>query len=338
MAISAAIILAAGQGTRMKSATPKVLHEMCGRSMLGHAIAAARELEPERIVVVVRHERDAVAAHALECDSDVAIADQDDVPGTGRATWCALQSLPSDLEGTCLVMAGDVPLLDAGTLRALAQSRGDAAVSVLTGVLDDATGYGRIVRDDSGAVRAIVEHKDATEEQRAIGEFNTGTYAFDVAFLREALEGVGTDNSQGEMYLTDVLEAAYRSGAGTAAHVLDDNWLAEGCNDLVQLAALRGEMNRRICERHMRSGVSIVDPTATWIDVGVEIAADAKVFPGTRITGAAVIGSGALVGPGEYADCEIGAGADVRHCVLRGASVAAGAALAPFTVRGNSEN
>lgn len=336
--VDTVIILAAGQGTRMKSRTPKVLHEMCGRSMLGHAIAAAEELEPERIVVVVRHERDAVAAHALECNSAIVVADQDEVPGTGRATWCALQALPDGLDGTCLVMAGDVPLLDGATLRELATSRGQAAVSVLTGVLDDATGYGRIVRDEAGAVQAIVEHKDATEAQRAIGEFNTGTYAFDIAFLRDALEGLDTDNSQGEMYLTDVLEAAYTSGAGTAAYVLEDNWLAEGCNDLVQLATLRGEMNRRICERHMRAGVSILDPAATWIDVGVEIAADAIVFPATRLTGATRIGAGALVGPGEYADSEIGEGADVRHCVLRGASVPDGGALAPFTVRGATQS
>lgn len=336
MAISAVIILAAGQGTRMKSRTPKVLHEMCGRSLLGHAIAAARELDPERIVVVVRHERELVAAHALECDADILIADQDDVPGTGRATWCALQALPADLSGTCLVMAGDVPLLDAPTLRLLADSRGEAAVSVLTGVLEDASGYGRIVRDEAGKVRAIVEHKDATPEQLEIGEFNTGTYAFDVAFLREALEGVGTDNSQGEMYLTDVLESAYTSGAGTEAHVLEDNWLAEGCNDLVQLATLRSEMNRRICERHMRAGVSIMDPAATWIDVQAEIEADAKVFPGTRISGATRIGAGALVGPGEYENAEIGAGADARHCVLRGATVPEGHAMAPFSVRGTA--
>lgn len=329
--VDTVIILAAGQGTRMKSATPKVLHEMCGRSLLGHTLAAARGLEPERIVVVVRHERDMVAAHALECDPDVIIADQDDIPGTGRAVWCALQALPVEAHGTCVVMAGDVPLLDTSSLRDLAESRGERAVCVLTTELEDATGYGRIVRDGTGAVQAIVEHKDASEAQREIREVNTSTYAFDIDFLRSALETVGTDNSQGEMYLTDVLEAAYKQGAGTSALVLEDNWLVEGCNDLVQLAALRAEMNRRICEKLMRAGVSIHDPRATTVDVTVTAEPDAHIFPGAILRGSTHIGARALVGPGEYTDATIGTGADVRHCVVRGASVEAGEQAAPYT-------
>ncbi|MBR5951521.1 MAG: NTP transferase domain-containing protein [Actinomycetaceae bacterium] len=330
--VDTVIILAAGQGTRMKSATPKVLHEMCGRSLLGHTIAAARELGSTRIVVVVRHERDKVAAHALECDPDVIIADQDEIPGTGRAVWCALQALPEGTSGTCLVMAGDVPLLNAETLAGLADSRGDAALSVLTTILEDATGYGRIVRDETGAVQAIVEHKDASDAQREIREVNTSTYAFDIDFLRSALENVDTNNSQGEMYLTDVLEAAYKQGAGTQAMVLDDNWLVEGCNDLVQLAALRKEMNRRACEKLMRAGVSIHDPATTSVDVTVTAEPDAHIYPGAILRGATHIGARALVGPGEYTDATIGADADVRHCVVRGASVGAGEKLKPYTV------
>lgn len=330
--IDTVIILAAGQGTRMKSATPKVLHEMCGRSLLGHAIAAARGLAPERIVAVVRHERDKVAAHALECDPDIIIADQDEIPGTGRAVWCGLQALPADAQGTCVVMAGDVPLLNTETLARLADSRGEAALSVLTTLLDDATGYGRIVRDETGAVQAIVEHKDATEAQREIREVNTSTYAFDIDFLRNALENLDTDNSQGEMYLTDVLEAAYKQGAGTRAMVLEDNWLVEGCNDLVQLATLRAEMNRRVCEKLMRAGVSIHDPATTTVDVTVTAEPDAHIFSGAILRGNTRVGARALVGPGEYTDATIGADADVRHCVVRGASVEAGECLAPYTV------
>ena len=330
--IDTVIILAAGQGTRMKSATPKVLHEMCGRSLLGHAIAAARGLEPERIVAVVRHERDKVAAHVLECDPDIIIADQDEIPGTGRAVWCGLQALPAEAHGTCVVMAGDVPLLDTPTLCDLADSRGEAALSVLTTVLEDATGYGRIVRDETGAVQAIVEHKDATEAQLAIREVNTSTYAFDIDFLRSALENLDTDNSQGEMYLTDVLETAYKQGAGTRAMVIEDSWLVEGCNDLVQLAILRSEMNRRICEKLMRAGVSIHDPATTSVDVTVTAEPDAHIFPGAILRGNTHIAARALVGPGEYTDATIGADADVRHCVVRGASVEAGEKLVPYTV------
>lgn len=330
--IDTVIILAAGQGTRMKSATPKVLHEMCGRSLLGHAIAAARGLDPERIVAVVRHERDKVAAHALECDPDIIIADQDEIPGTGRAVWCGLQALPADAQGTCVVMAGDVPLLNTETLARLADSRGEAALSVLTTELDDATGYGRIVRDETGAVQAIVEHKDATDAQREIREINTSIYAFDIDFLRSALENLDTDNSQGEMYLTDVLEAAYKQGAGTRAMILEDNWLVEGCNDLVQLATLRKEMNRRACETLMREGVRIYDPATTTVDVTVTAEPDAHIFPGAILRGNTHVGARALVGPGEYTDATIGADADVRHCVVRGASVEAGEQLAPYTV------
>ena len=230
---TAVIIMAAGKGTRMRSTTPKVLHTIGGRSLLDHAVRAARGLEPEHLVVVVRHERDAVVAHLAEVAPDAVPADQDDVPGTGRAVACGLARLPDDLTGPVVVTSGDVPLLDTATLRALLAQhveRGDA-VTLLSTVLEDPTGYGRVVREPDGAVSAIVEQRDANPTQRAITEINAGVYVFDAAHLRSALAALGTDNDQGEVYLTDVVARARAAGRPTSALVVADHWLVEGCND-----------------------------------------------------------------------------------------------------------
>lgn len=329
--LAAVIILAAGQGTRMRSATPKVLHPLCGRSLLGHAIAAARGLNPENLVVVVRHERDAVAAHALSCDPNIIIADQDEIMGTGRAVWCGLQELPADLHGPILVMAGDTPLLDTETLSELNALHGNNAVTVLTTNIPDPTGYGRILRTESGTICGVVEQKDADAAERAITEINTSTYVFDAEFLRGALANLSTSNAQGEMYLTDVVAAAYSAGHGVQGHVISDSWLVEGCNDLVQLAELRNQMNMRILEKWMRAGVSIVDPAQTSIDVGVEIAGDARIEPGTYLRGTTKVGAQAIICASDLADTEVGAGAKVRHVVAEGAHIAAGSVVPPFS-------
>lgn len=302
---AAVIILAAGKGTRMNSATPKVLHEMCGRTLLGHAIAAARGVEPENVVVVVRHERDLVAGHATAVDPGVIIADQDEIKGTGRAVWCGLNALPADVSGPVLVMAGDTPLLSADVLCELYAHHAGNAATVLSAIVPDATGYGRIVRDEAGAICGIVEHRDASEEQLQIHEVNTSTYVFDAEFLRSSLETLGTDNAQGEMYLTDVIAKAYAAGAGVGSYVAPDYRVAEGANDLVQLAALRADMNRRIGEKWMRAGVTIIDPASAWIDVSVELEADAVVEPFTILRGATRVESGAHAGPGVFVDTQI---------------------------------
>nr|WP_284288203.1 NTP transferase domain-containing protein [Angustibacter aerolatus] len=198
-AIAAVVVLAAGEGTRMRSTTPKVLHRIGGRSLLGHAVAAAQGLGPRHLAVVVRHDRDRVAAHVEALAPEAVVADQDEVKGTGRAVQCALDALP-DLEGTVVVTYGDVPLLTTATLAGLVaahESEGDA-VTVLTSVVDDPTGYGRVLRADDGSVLAIVEQKDATQSQRAVREINSGIYAFEAAVLRRALAGLTTDNAQGE--------------------------------------------------------------------------------------------------------------------------------------------
>ncbi|MBG6180276.1 bifunctional UDP-N-acetylglucosamine diphosphorylase/glucosamine-1-phosphate N-acetyltransferase GlmU [Arthrobacter sp. CAN_A1] len=335
---AAVIVLAAGAGTRMKSRTPKILHTLGGRSMVGHAMAAARGVVPAAMAVVVRHERDLVASHISSLDDQAIIVDQDDVPGTGRAVQVALDALDqaaaTPLDGTIVVTYGDVPLLTADTLAELVEAHTTQAnaVTVLTAVLDDATGYGRILRADDGTVTGIIEHKDATESQRSIKEINSGIYAFDAATLRSALTSVTAGNSQGEMYLTDVLGIASDRGGRVAAVVSDDPWQVEGANDRVQLAALGAELNRRTLTRWMRAGVSIVDPGTTWIDTSVQLAEDVTLLPGTQLHGACEIARDAVVGPDTtLTDVVVGEGATVLRTHGAGARISARATVGPFT-------
>ncbi|MBM6402687.1 bifunctional UDP-N-acetylglucosamine diphosphorylase/glucosamine-1-phosphate N-acetyltransferase GlmU [Phycicoccus sp. CSK15P-2] len=331
---AAVIVLAAGEGTRMKSSTPKVLHRIGGTTLLGHAVRAARATRAEHVSVVVRHARDRVVEFCAAFDETLVIADQDDVKGTGRAVECGLDALPAGLSGTVLVTYGDVPLLSGDTLVALteAHAASGSAVSVVTAHLDDPTGYGRVVRDAEGHVARIVEQKDASEEELALTEINSGIYAFDAAMLREALAQVGTDNAQGEKYLTDVVGIARAAGRGVSAHVVDDRWQTEGVNDRVQLAALGAELNRRVCERHQRAGVTIVDPATTWVDVDVSIGQDTTVLPGTQLLGATTIGAGVTVGPEvTLTDSEVGDGAEVTRAVANLAVIGAGATVGPYS-------
>lgn len=318
----------------MKSATPKVLHRIGGRSLVGHAIVAARATGPAHLVVVVRHERDAVAAHIAEVDPAAVIADQDEVKGTGRATECALAMLPADLTGTILVTYGDTPLLTGATLTdllALHEESGSAA-TVLTSHLADPTGYGRILRDHDGAVAGIVEEKDATPEQRRITEVNSGIYAFEATVLRTSLAQVTTDNAQGEKYLTDVLALARAAGGHVGAHVIDDTWQTEGVNDRVQLATLGKVLNERILEEHMRAGVTIVDPATTWVDVDVSIGQDTVIRPGTQLLGATSIGQNAEVGPEvTLTDTEVGDGAHIRRAEALLAVIGPEATVGPYS-------
>ncbi|MFC5997935.1 bifunctional UDP-N-acetylglucosamine diphosphorylase/glucosamine-1-phosphate N-acetyltransferase GlmU [Quadrisphaera sp. GCM10027208] len=318
----------------MRSSTPKVLHRIAGRTLLGHAVAAARGLDPEHLVVVVRHERDQVAAHVAEIDPGALVADQDDVPGTGRAVRCGLDVLPRDLSGTVVVTYGDVPLLETSTLAALVAAHRDAgnAVTVVTAEVDDPTGYGRVVRDADGAVTEIVEHKDATPDQLAVREINSGIYAFDAAVLADALRRVRRDNAQGEVYLTDVLGIVRGDGRRVAAHRVDDAWQTEGVNDRVQLARLGAELNRRLLERHMRAGVTVVDPATTWVDVDVELAPDVVLLPGTQLHAGTVVETGASVGPDTtLSGVRVGAGASVVRSHGSDAEIGPGAAVGPFS-------
>ncbi|MFB6617753.1 bifunctional UDP-N-acetylglucosamine diphosphorylase/glucosamine-1-phosphate N-acetyltransferase GlmU [Streptomyces sp. NPDC085524] len=331
---AAVVVLAAGEGTRMKSATPKVLHEICGRSLVGHVVAASRELDPEHLVVVVGHAREQVTAHLAGIDADVRTAVQYEQNGTGHAVRMALEELGGAPDGTVIVVCGDTPLLTGETLRQLAATHtaDGNAVTVLTAEVPDSTGYGRIVRDsESGAVKAIVEHKDATDAQRAIREINSGVFAFDGALLADALGKVRTDNSQGEEYLTDVLgilrEAGHRVGAAVGA----DHRQILGINNRVQLAEARALLNARLLEQAMLAGVTVVDPAGTFIDVTVTFGQDAIVHPGTQLLGATHIGEGAEVGPNSrLKDTQVGAGARVDNTVADGAVIGAQATVGPF--------
>jgi bifunctional UDP-N-acetylglucosamine pyrophosphorylase/glucosamine-1-phosphate N-acetyltransferase len=316
----------------MRSATPKVLHRIGGRSLLGHAMATARAVDPEQLLVVVRHRRDLVAAEVTRVDEAAVVVDQDDIPGTGRAVQCALEAIP-EVAGTVLVTYGDVPLLSADALGHLLadHAASGAAVTVVTAVVDDAKSYGRVVRDADGSVREIVEHKDATQEQRAIREINSGIYAFDGAVLRSALARITRDNSQGEMYLTDVIALARSDGRSVAGHVLADVWQTEGVNDRAQLAWLGAELNRRVLDRWMLAGVTIVDPATTWIDVDTELARDVTLLPGTQLLGATVVAEGATIGPDTtLTDVEVGAGCTVVRTHGSLSVLGAGASVGPF--------
>jgi bifunctional UDP-N-acetylglucosamine pyrophosphorylase/glucosamine-1-phosphate N-acetyltransferase len=318
----------------MKSATPKVLHRIGGRSLLGHALAAARSLEPEHLVVVVRHERDAVAGHVTDIDPKALIADQDEVKGTGRAVECGLSGLPSGLTGVVVVTYGDVPLLTPETLAALVAAHGGtgSAVTVLTAEVPDPTGYGRVLRGEDGEIVGIVEHKDATPAQRAVREINSGIYAFDAEFLTQALQRVDAANAQGEKYLTDVLRLARDAGLAVTAVGTEDLWEVEGVNDRVQLSALGRELSRRLLDRWMRAGVSVVDPATTWVDVEVELAPDVTLLPGTQLHGTTRVGSGATVGPDTtLTDCLVEAGASVVRSHGNGARIRSGATVGPFS-------
>ncbi|WP_405980340.1 bifunctional UDP-N-acetylglucosamine diphosphorylase/glucosamine-1-phosphate N-acetyltransferase GlmU [Streptomyces sp. NBC_00158] len=331
---AAVVVLAAGEGTRMKSATPKVLHEICGRSLVGHVVAASRELDPTHLVVVVGHAREQVTAHLAGVDAGVRTAVQYEQNGTGHAVRMALEELGGQLTGTVIVVCGDTPLLTGETLRALAATHeaDGNAVTVLTAEVPDSTGYGRIVRDPAtGAVTAIVEHKDATDAQRAIREINSGVFAFDGALLADALGKVRTDNSQGEEYLTDVLgilrEAGHRVGAAAGS----DHRQILGINNRVQLAEARALLNARLLERAMLAGVTVVDPAGTFVDVTVTFGQDAVIHPGTQLLGATHIGEGAEVGPNtRLKDTRVGAGARVDNAVADSAVIGDLASVGPF--------
>ncbi|MER5255178.1 MULTISPECIES: bifunctional UDP-N-acetylglucosamine diphosphorylase/glucosamine-1-phosphate N-acetyltransferase GlmU [unclassified Streptomyces] len=331
---AAVVVLAAGEGTRMKSATPKVLHEICGRSLIGHVLEAAYALSPERLVTVVGFAREQVIGHLSAVAPDVRTAYQSEQKGTGHAVRIGLDELGGAVDGTVIVVCGDTPLLTGATLRKLAATHtGDGnAVTVLTAEVPDATGYGRIVRDgESGAVTGIVEHKDATEKQRLIREINSGVFAFDGQLLAKALGKVRTDNSQGEEYLTDVLGILREAGHRVGAAVAGDHQEIAGINNRVQLAQARRTLNDRLLTEAMLAGVTVVDPASTWIDATVTYEQDALVHPGTQLQGATHLGEGSEVGPNSrLKDTRVGAGARVDNTVANDAEVGEQASVGPY--------
>ncbi|HET7119619.1 MAG TPA: bifunctional UDP-N-acetylglucosamine diphosphorylase/glucosamine-1-phosphate N-acetyltransferase GlmU [Solirubrobacterales bacterium] len=324
------LVMAAGEGTRMRSSTPKMLHPVCGRAMVAWPILAARGAGAGRVAAIVSPGRDLSAG----LPEDVETVEQPQPDGTGGAIRAALSLV--EASETVLVLSGDVPLISAATIADLLQAHASsaAAATMLTIELDEPGAYGRVVRDADGWVERVVEAKaagDAEAWQLEIREINAGTYVFDAAPLAEALRGLANDNAQGEYYLPDVFPALREAGLQVAAHLADDPAVTMGVNNRVDLAAVETEARRRLLEAHMLAGVTVVDPASTWIDAGVEIAADARVEPGTTLRGATAIAAGAVVGPlSTLIDSSVGAGSQVLHSYLVECDVRAGCSVGPF--------
>jgi bifunctional UDP-N-acetylglucosamine pyrophosphorylase/glucosamine-1-phosphate N-acetyltransferase len=321
----------------MRSDTPKVLHELAGRSMLAHVLHSVAKVAPQHLVVVVGHDRDrivpAVAELADQLGRKIQIAVQQNQLGTGHAVGCGLGALPADFAGVVVVTSADIPLLDADTLADLIQTHSatPAAVTVLTTTLPDPTGYGRILRTQDREVIGIVEQPDATASQLTIREVNAGIYAFDIAVLRSALSRLRADNAQHELYLTDVVSIVRQDGRTVHAKHVDDSTLVAGVNDRVQLAELGAELNRRIVAAHQRAGVTVVDPATSWIDVDVTIGRDTVIQPGTQLLGATRVGGRCVIGPDTTLDdVTVGESASVVRTHGTSSSIGDGALVGPF--------
>src|SRR6476469_4511812 len=334
---AAVVVLAAGNGTRMKSKLMKVLHPVCGRSMIGHVLTAALHVEPLHLVAVVGNSREQVGPHILEQVPRALLAVQETQEGTGHAVRIALDALreaAGTTAGVIVVMAGDTPLMEGATLTGLVDAHAgtDRAVTVLTAEVEDPFGYGRILRDDTGAVTAIVEEKEATPAQAAVREINSGVFAFDGAFLADALGRITNDNAKGEYYLTAVVRVAHLDGRGVGAHRIDDVMQTEGANARARLADLAAELNRRVLARWMRDGVTIVDPGTTWIDSDVVLERDVTILPGVQLLGATVVAEDAVVGPDcTLKDVEVGRGAKVVRTHGELAVIGEDATVGPFS-------
>lgn len=326
------IVLAAGEGTRMKSTTPKVLHAIAGQSLLGHVLTAVEALAPAEIRVVIGAGRERVQEHVEKISPQSLAIVQEHRGGTGHAVQIALAS--AEPKGTVLIVAGDTPLLSSETLRQLvaAHNEGRYAATVLTAELPDPTGYGRIIRAENGDLIRIVEERDASEVEKEIDEINSGVYVFDLAKLHRAIAKLTDDNAQGELYLTQVIEILRADNDRVVPILTPDYIEILGINDRVQMAECAAIMRDQINDAFMRAGVSMIDPTTTWIDTSVKIAADAVIYPGTAISGNSVIAEGAIIGPRTtLIDCKVAARATVIESFCNGATIGVEASVGPFT-------
>jgi bifunctional UDP-N-acetylglucosamine pyrophosphorylase/glucosamine-1-phosphate N-acetyltransferase len=322
--------MAAGQGTRMRSELPKVLHEVCGRPMVAWPILAAREAGAGRVCVIVSPDRD--LGSALPDGTETIV--QPEADGTGGALRAAREAIAES--DSVLVLSGDTPLLGAEAIGELiaAHDGSGAAATVMTTELDDPGTFGRVVRDSGGDVERIVEAKepgDASPEQLAIREVNAGTYAFSASALADALDGLSNDNAQGEYYLPDVLPAIRQAGGTVAAHLVGDPAVNLGVNDRADLARVTIEARRRLLDAHMRAGVTILDPASTWIDADVELSPDVTLAPGTTLRGRTTVGSGSVIGPmTTLTNARIGERVEIPHSFLVDCEVGDEAAIGPF--------
>jgi bifunctional UDP-N-acetylglucosamine pyrophosphorylase / glucosamine-1-phosphate N-acetyltransferase len=326
--IATIVMLAAGLGTRMKSSLPKVMHPVCGAPLLSHVVAAADGLAADRRVVVLGHGQGLVQS-ILPSGWEVAI--QERQRGTGDALLAAAAGMGG---GAVLVLSGDTPLVTTAMLEAFlaAHEQSGAEATVLTMDLDHPDGYGRVVRDAAGDVAYIVEHRDATEAERAVGEVNAGMYVLPGQTALEILREAGTDNDQGELYITDVVAGLRRRGARVGAYRVADPAMALGVNSRVELAEAQLIMRARICRDWMLAGVTIEDPGSTHIDATVRLEPDVTILPFTCLRGSTTVGTGSEIGPGAtLIDTQVGQGCRVRHAYTDGAVLEAGVAVGPFT-------
>lgn len=316
----------------MKSATPKVLHQVAGKSMISLAVDAADALEPQQLVVVVGHGREQVAAHLADVAPHVITAVQEEQRGTGDAVRAGLAALPQ-ISGEVVVTSGDVPLLSGQTLIELVEAhrRDGNTVTVLTARVPDPTGYGRIIRAGEEVAR-IVEQADGSAEELVVDEINSGIYVFDAAALSAGIGALTTDNAQGELYLTDVISHARAGGGRVGGWLTADHLQTEGVNDRLQLAERNAEANRRILRHWMAEGVTVLDPATTWVHAEVDLAQDVTLLPGTTLAGATSVATGATIGPDTtLVDVEVGENATVLRSQVELAVIGAGATVGPFS-------
>lgn len=331
-----AIVLAAGEGRRMQSERPKPLHRLCGRPMLLYVLDSLAATDTDRAVIVVGHKGDWVAKKMLEHDHSIAIdfVEQRAQRGTGDATMVGLVGLPDDDDdGDVLVLPGDAPLLRPETIASLVEHHRStgAAATLLTSVVEDPTGYGRVVRDAKGTVERVVEHGDATADERGIDEINTSIYCFRRSLLSPALRRVEPANVQGEYYLTDVVMVLSGTGHRVEAVVATDASETHGVNDRVQLAAAESELRRRTNEGLLRSGVTMLDPSSVFVDATVRVGQDVTLFPGVILQGSTVVGDGTELGPGtRLVDCVVGDDCVIEQTTARSARIGDRCSVGPY--------
>jgi bifunctional UDP-N-acetylglucosamine pyrophosphorylase / glucosamine-1-phosphate N-acetyltransferase len=327
----AVVILAAGQGTRFRSDTAKVLHRAAGRTLVGHVLEAVRPLGVGQVVVVVGHQGDEVAAEVQASGfPSLVTVTQHEQRGTGHAVQQAIPALDDNIRRV-LILPGDTPLLTSDALRGLLAASGGAVGAMLTFEPEDPTGYGRVLRAGDGAVDRIVEHRDASEEERRVREANAGMYLVERARMVDALDRLDDDNSQGELYLTDIV-AILREDGHRVAPILVPEEVVAGVNDRAQLADAAARLRRRHLDHLMRDvGVTVIDPAATYVDVDVEVGRDTVLFPGTMLERGTRIGEGASIGPNtRLVACEVGAGATVESTRAEDARVGRNVTVGPF--------
>jgi len=334
-----AIVLAAGEGTRMQSERPKPLHLLCGRPMIMHVLDALTDLRVTRTVVVTGHGAERVTKKVQDQSPDalnVVFVEQPVQRGTGDAVSVGVTAFPDDDvddTSTVVVLPGDHPLLQPATIAALVHAHEAAgnAATVLSARVDDPTGYGRILRAKDGRVSAIVEQRDATPGELAIDEINTSIYCFRRDLLGPALRRLSPNNAQGEYYLTDVITVLSSAGYSVASVLLPDHLEAQGVNDRAQLASAETELRARTNRRWLLAGVTMLDPEQTYVDVTVHLSRDVTLFPGTMLQGSTVVAAGSEIGPGTHlVDCVVGPGAVVAHSVAHEAEIGEGARVGPY--------